>query len=130
VKLKRRTPVLAVVVGLLFLSSFFIFRANAFTYQADAQKDMPVITIHARQFQFAPAEITLKKGQSTRLVLIADDVDHGLSVEGLGIDMVVSKDHTNEVVVTPEKAGVFQGACSRYCGPGHSKMTFVIHVEP
>ena len=122
-KLKRSTPVLAVVVGLLFVRSFFALRANA-------QTAMPVITIHARQYQFVPAEITLKKGQRTRLVLIADDVDHGLSVEGLGIDMVILKDHKSEVVVTPEKAGTFQGECSRYCGPGHSGMKFVIHVEP
>ena len=89
-----------------------------------------MITIHAKRYEFQPAEITLKKGQSTRLVLISDDVAHGLSVDALGIDTLILKNHKNEVVVTPEKVGTFEGECSKFCGSGHSGMKLIVNVEP
>jgi cytochrome c oxidase subunit 2 len=88
----------------------------------------PQIIVHAKRFAFTPSEITLKKGQTTKLVLISDDVTHGLVVEGLGISAEIHKGRKTVVPVTPQRTGDFAGACSIFCGSGHRDMEFMIHV--
>ncbi|MHB1744662.1 MAG: cupredoxin domain-containing protein [Acidobacteriaceae bacterium] len=86
------------------------------------------ITIHAKKYEFIPAEITLKKDQTVKLELTSDDVEHSLEVPGLGIDGVMKKSKVTEVEVTPTKTGDFKGKCGKFCGLGHGKMHFVVHV--
>ncbi len=86
------------------------------------------IEIHARRFEFVPAEITLKKGETVTLSLISEDVNHSLFVEGLGINVKAVKGHVTQAQVTPQQAGDFSGRCGTFCGNGHGKMTFVVHV--
>jgi len=100
----------------------------AFTPSGRSQNRPPKIVVHAKRFAFTPAEITLKKGQTTKLVLISDDVTHGLTVEGLSINAEIRKGRKTVVSVTPTQTGDFPGACSIFCGPGHRDMEFVIHV--
>jgi cytochrome c oxidase subunit 2 len=109
------------VVPALF-SLLFLFALQAGLAQT------PTITIHAKRYQFVPADITLTKGETAKLVLISDDVDHGLAVKGLGIRADMPKHKRVEVTVTPETAGDFHGACSRFCGAGHGSMKLVVHV--
>jgi len=87
-----------------------------------------VIVVHARRFAFVPNAITLKKGQTTKLVLISDDVRHGLAVKGLDIRADIGSGKQTEVFVTPTQTGDFPGACSVYCGYGHRDMEFMVHV--
>jgi cytochrome c oxidase subunit 2 len=89
---------------------------------------VPQVYVHARKFSFAPAEITLKKGQTIKLVLISDDVTHGLTVSGLNIQAEIVKGHRTEVLVTPTEVGDYPGSCSVYCGSGHRDMEFLVHV--
>jgi cytochrome c oxidase subunit 2 len=93
-------------------------------------KERPTCTIHAKKYAFVPAEITLKRGKPATLLLISDDVPHGLAVKALGIRADMIKGAPVEVLVTPPQVGDFQGTCSRYCGAGHSSMSFVVHVVP
>ena len=86
------------------------------------------IEIHAKRFSFQPAEITLKEGETVTLALTSDDVPHSLLVEGLHINAAMTKGHTSEVTVTPDKVGEFPGRCGKFCGSGHGSMTFVVHV--
>lgn len=86
------------------------------------------IEIHAKRFEFSPSEITLKKGQPVTLSLISDDVPHSLLVEGLGINVAAVKGHATTAQVTPQKTGDFSGRCGRFCGTGHGRMKFVVHV--
>jgi len=87
-----------------------------------------VVVVHAKRFAFVPREITLKKGVTAKLVLISDDVRHGLAVRGLGIQADILPGQRAEVVVTPVQLGDYSGACSVYCGYGHRDMEFTIHV--
>lgn len=89
---------------------------------------VPVITIHAKRYEFVPAEITITAGEPVKLVFIADDVAHGMSVDGLLSDLNIDPGKPTAVVITPSKIGDFAGECSRYCGAGHERMKFVIHV--
>lgn len=86
------------------------------------------IQIEAKKFKFDPAEITLKKGQPVKLELTSDDVEHSLVVPGLGIDGIMKKGETTDVMVTPMETGEFKGKCGKFCGLGHGKMHFVVHV--
>jgi cytochrome c oxidase subunit 2 len=98
--------------------------------QAADQQPARTIEIHAKQFKFEPAAITLKKGETVKLVLISDDVPHGLAVAGLAIHADMVKGHPSTLVVTPEETGDFLGKCSKFCGAGHRDMHFVVHVVP
>lgn len=86
------------------------------------------ITIHAKKFEFIPAEITLTKGQPVKLELTSDDVEHSLVVPDLGINGIMNKGVVTNVMVTPAQVGDFKGKCGKYCGSGHNKMRFVVHV--
>ncbi len=87
------------------------------------------IEVHAHRFAFVPSEITLKPGETVTLHLISDDVTHSLLIPGLRINQVVSKGHPEDVIVTPSSTGDFRGECGTFCGGGHGKMLFVVHVK-
>ncbi len=86
------------------------------------------IQIHARRFEFTPSEVTVKKGQAVTLSLVSDDVPHSLLIEGLGVNAAIVKGHPTMVQIAPEKAGDFSGRCGRFCGEGHGRMKFIVHV--
>ena len=93
-----------------------------------AASAVPAITIHAKKYEFIPAEITLKKDQTVKLELTSDDVEHSLEIPALGINSVMKKGVVTEVEVTPTKLGDFKGKCGKFCGFGHGKMHFMVHV--
>lgn len=98
------------------------------TMQGYTQDDMPVITVHAKRYEFVPAEITLTAGKPVKLVFITDDVAHGIAIDGLLPDRNIEPGRPETVTITPSKAGDFSGECSRYCGEGHERMKFLVHV--
>ena len=107
-------------------------RASAPIGAQPAESPIPptaqTITIHAKKFEFIPAEITLKKGETVKLELTSDDVHHSLLVKGLGINGDMKKGKITEVTITPEETGDFKGECGVFCGMGHKKMRFIVHV--
>ncbi len=96
--------------------------------RSSAQEPDRTIEIHARRYAFNPADITIKKGETVRLKLVADDVTHSLLIKGLGVDQTVTKAHPVEISLTPKQDGDFQGQCGHFCGSGHGKMLITIHV--
>ena len=46
-----------------------------------AQDVARTIEIHAKRFSFDPTEITVKKGETVKLVVTSDDVEHSLSIQ-------------------------------------------------
>lgn len=115
------------IIGALALIIFVMFGPVTL---ASAGTSVPVIEIHAARFAFTPPEITLKQGQSVELIFVADDAEHGIVVKGLGIDLDLPKHKRRKIFLKPDAAGDFAGECSHYCGRGHSRMTFVVHVQP
>jgi cytochrome c oxidase subunit II len=97
---------------------------------ASAGSAVRTVTVHAVRYEFDPAEITLKKGETVQLVFIADDVAHGIAIDGLGVDVDLPKHKPQAITITPAQVGDFDGECSKYCGTGHSDMTFTVHVQP
>ena len=86
------------------------------------------IEVDAKRFEFAPAAITVKKGEPVVLVLKSEDVAHGLRFRELGLEMKTTKGGTAELHFTPQKAGDFVGQCSVFCGAGHGHMSLTMHV--
>lgn len=102
-----------------------IFLSAAIATQAQAPK---TIEIHAKRFAFVPDEITLVKGQPVELELVSDDVAHSLRIDGLNVNIKAKEGETAQVEITPEQTGDFQGKCGIFCGSGHGKMLFTVHV--
>lgn len=86
------------------------------------------IEVTAKRFDFAPAEITVKKGEPVVIVLKSVDVAHGLRFRDLGVSVKVGKGKTGELSFTPKKTGDFVGTCSVFCGSGHGNMKLTLHV--
>jgi cytochrome c oxidase subunit II len=93
-----------------------------------AQDATRTIEIHARRFAFAPAEITVRKGEAVKLVLTSDDVTHSLVIPDLNVKEIMKKGQTAEVTIAPTRAGDFKGQCGHFCGSGHGSMVFTVHV--
>jgi cytochrome c oxidase subunit 2 len=94
-----------------------------------AQEPARTIEIHAKRFSFSPGEITLKKGETVKLVVISDDVTHSLVIPDLHVNALTTKGHPAEVSLTPDKVGDFPGKCGHFCGNGHRGMKFIAHVK-
>lgn len=97
-------------------------------HAAAAQTAPRRIEIHAKRFLFQPSEITLKKGETVILALTSDDVTHSLLIKDLHVNATIAKGHTTEVTIIPTEVGDFKGRCGRFCGSGHGRMTFLVHV--
>ena len=95
---------------------------------ASADSSGGVIEIHAHRFAFNPPEISVKRGETVKLKLVSDDVPHSLLIKDLGVNQVIVKGKPAVVTFTPDKTGDVHGQCGRFCGAGHGKMTFVVHV--
>lgn len=103
--------------------------AAVFTVPPAAAQTAPRrIEVTASRFEFAPAEITLKKGEPVVIVLKSADVAHGLRFRDLGVEVKAAKGQTSELPFTPTKVGDFVGRCSVFCGSGHGKMKLTLHV--
>lgn len=86
------------------------------------------VEIQAKRYAFEPATLILKKGEPIVLVLKSTDVPHGLRFRELGIDIKAPKNGTAQITFTPDKTGDFVGHCSVFCGSGHGRMSFTLHV--
>ena len=98
------------------------------TNLAGAAVNPKVIEISAKRFQFAPSEITLKKGEPVILRLTSTDRVHGFMSRPFKMDTDISPDKTTDIAVTPATAGNFTIMCDHYCGTGHSNMKLKVTV--
>jgi cytochrome c oxidase subunit 2 len=81
------------------------------------------------RFSFSPNEITVKKGDPVTITVRSMDVTHGLVIEALGVRTnQIKKGQPEDLTLTPQTAGTFQGKCAHFCGKGHGSMTFTVHV--
>jgi cytochrome c oxidase subunit II len=97
------------------------------SYEAPAA-NARVITIIAKQFEYIPATITVKKGVPVRLILTSQDVTHGFAIDAFKINVTVEKGKETVVDFTPDRAGTFEYYCSVFCGYGHMGMRGTLTV--
>lgn len=113
--------------GSLFLAGLLTTTLVA-PHRSRAQEAPKQVEITAKRFEFSPNEITVKKGESVELVVTSQDVDHGLKITELGVNLKISKGKHSEATFTPTEAGDFTGQCTSFCGAGHGGMRMTIHV--
>ena len=119
--MKKSIQAIAVFIAVIACTTGF--RASGTSTSEPRQ-----IEIKAKMFAFEPNVITLKKGEPAEVVFKSADVEHGLHVEGIKLDLVIPKRGTRQVKFTPQETGDYVGNCAVFCGTGHGLMTLTIHV--
>lgn len=109
----------------IVLLSIFIFAVTCVTFSDVDQKEFDIV---AKRYAFEPAEITVHKGVPVTLKIRSTDVAHGLAVKRLNIATEVRKGGTATLTFVARDTGTFEGQCNKFCGAGHGKMHFTIHV--
>ena len=81
-----------------------------------------VVKVVAKKWDFVPAVIKAKKGETLVFKLTAPEVPMGFNLPDFNVrgDIVPGKVAT--VRVTPDKAGKFIFLCDVFCGDGHETM--------
>jgi cytochrome c oxidase subunit II len=112
------------------LLAFLLLPALVVTARAADRDEAPrTIAITAKRFEFVPSTITLKKGETVKLVVTSEDVTHGFFLRPLKIDTDLVPGKTEEMTVTPQTAGTFTAICHHFCGAGHGNMKLTVVVE-
>ena len=103
----------------------------AISPQEKPSLDLPVaeIQVTARKYKFTPNVITVKKGQLVRLIITAEDRDHGIRLKDFDIKQRLVKGAPTTIEFTPQEAGTFDFKCSVRCGLRHGKMKGKLVVE-
>ncbi|MGA3327767.1 MAG: cupredoxin domain-containing protein [Terriglobia bacterium] len=86
-------------------------------------------TMTAKNYEFDPGVITVKKGEKVRLIITATDCDHDFKLDVFDINQVLKKGDPETIEFTASKAGRFEFKCSVYCGKGHRSMKGKLVVE-
>jgi cytochrome c oxidase subunit 2 len=112
-----------------------------------AQEAAQVIEVSAKKYEFAPAEIHVKKGTNVRLKVTATDRDHGIELDvfprgsdkkgdpGLKFSVEkptfkLPKGEAQTIEFTANQPGTYEFKCSVFCGTGHRGMKGQIIVDP
>jgi cytochrome c oxidase subunit 2 len=113
----------------LALLALFPLAGGTQAQQPASTSEPRTIAVAAKRFEFSPATITLKKGETVRLVVTSEDVTHGLFLRPLKIDLDLPAGEAQTVTLTPQEAGTFTAICHHFCGSGHGGMKLKFVVE-
>ena len=87
------------------------------------------VEMTARQWEFIPDTITVKKGQTVNLRVTSVDVAHGIAIPDFGVNAYLKPGSEVEMSFVADKFGTFDFVCSIECGRGHNRMRGVVIVE-
>lgn len=79
------------------------------------------IYLVGRVWQWTPI-LELKKGATYRLHASSLDLQHGLSLQPINLNIQILPGYDYVMAITPDKAGEYQIVCNEFCGPGHHLM--------
>jgi len=82
----------------------------------------------SRMWAFYPI-IKMKKGQTYRLHITSQDLQHGFSLQPLNMNFQVVPGYDHVLTLRPTSSGTFSIICNEFCGIGHHSMTGRIIVE-
>ena len=120
---KKRILLTGVLLASAVVSGLLIYaRANAVPVER-------VIHITAKNFQFSPDSITLKKGEPVVFEISSGDRKHGFSLRAFGVRTDVLPGKVSRIRLTPDKTGKFSFSCDVFCGDGHEEMTGTVVVN-
>lgn len=89
------------------------------------------VDITAKKYEFSPARIEVKVGETVELTASSTDAKHGLELKELGIKKVTFEPGKPATVTfTAVRAGNYEFKCANFCGMGHGRMKGEIVVVP
>jgi cytochrome c oxidase subunit 2 len=88
-----------------------------------------VIEVVAKKFDFVPAEIHVKKGETVTLQFTAPEVPMGFNLADFGLRTDIVPGKVATLQLTPDKAGTFTFLCDIFCGSGHEDMNGTLVVS-
>jgi cytochrome c oxidase subunit 2 len=92
----------------------------AFAFAAPGER---VIRVVAKKWDFAPATIQARQGETLVLQLTAPEVPMGFNLPDFNVRADIVPGKVATVKFTPDKAGTFTFLCDVFCGDGHETMT-------
>ena len=119
---KKRFLITGVLLASTLLSGLVIY------IKASALPAETVIHIRAKNFEFSPDSITLKKGEPVVFEISSGDRKHGFNLRAFGVRNDVLPGKVSRVRFTPDKTGKFTFSCDVFCGEGHEEMTGTVVV--
>ena len=96
---------------------------------SSTQNNIKEFNVVAKQWEFIPKVITVKKGDTVRLNLKSIDVTHGFKLDEYNINKRLDSGQEATVEFIADKAGEFTFFCNVPCGEGHKEMTGTLIVE-
>lgn len=93
--------------------------------QVSAQSSAPkrVVKITAQRFQFSPASIGARAGETLELQISSLDFVHGLSIPDLKLRADLPPQRLTTLVVKFDKPGTYDFLCDNFCGDHHEDMS-------
>jgi cytochrome c oxidase subunit 2 len=103
--------------------------------KVDTVNNIPVVApapgsdvyLLARQWQWYPV-LKLQKGQTYRLHLSSQDIQHGFSLQPTNLNLQVLPGYEYVATITPTTSGEFAVICNEFCAIGHHLMVGKIIV--
>lgn len=96
---------------------------------ADENVQVRAFNVIAKQFEFIPETIRVKKGNRVVLNITSADVEHGFAIDEYKINKTIPAGENVAIDFIAGKVGQFEFYCSVYCGVGHSNMRGKLVVE-
>ncbi len=97
--------------------------------EATPSASVKSFTITAKNWEFSPSTITVKKGDTVRLAIKSVDVAHGFFLTAFNINKNLQPGQTTNVEFVADKTGSFSFKCNVLCGAGHGSMKGTLVVE-
>lgn len=88
------------------------------------------IRVLARDYTYTPGVLRVSRGDRVTLVLEAEDVTHGLYLDGYGVDLVAVPGRASRATFVADRPGKFRLRCSKVCGTLHPFMLGELIVTP
>ena len=92
--------------------------------------DVRYSTADASQTLRTSNELHLPAGMPVRVILKSADVIHSFWIPNLSGKQDLIPGRNNDIVITPEKVGLYRSQCAEFCGLQHAHMAFDVTVEP
>jgi cytochrome c oxidase subunit 2 len=125
-QMSRFTPAITTAI---FILGFSLASAQPLSQASAGDGEVHEITVTATKYEFNPNPIRVKKGERVKLIVTAQDHDHGFQLEAFNIQQEIKKGTSVTVEFTADRAGTFPFHCSKFCGFGHRKMKGTLVVE-
>lgn len=107
-----------------------VLEVDVTAYQWNWRFSYPESQVTVEGDNYDLPQLVLPVDTRVRFDLVAADVNHSFFVPGFLTKRDLIPGVRNEIEVTPNAVGEYQGFCAEYCGLNHSNMNFTVKVVP